>query len=100
MQELYSNAAEPLSVAGAVEAFRIYTGENGDYVISGEEPMTLDDGREARRLNGSFQGNPHAWILVGHGSRVFAISYGAPPGRWESTEPDMLRMARSFTARS
>jgi hypothetical protein len=91
---------DPLSLSAVVEKARaVYQARPGTDLMS-EEPMTLDDGTPAHRMDYRLSGGKRLMsVLVATDNHVFQIIGTAPVDRWESTQEDMMRMARSFTAR-
>jgi hypothetical protein len=87
----------PLPLSGLVEQARAGAGRQG-YIIESEEPMTLDDGEPAQRLELTHGGRRFMTVLVATDTGAFVITGGAPPDRWAAKQDDMLRMARSFGA--
>jgi hypothetical protein len=89
-----------LTLSAVVEKARaVYEAHPGSDLLS-EEPMTLDDGTPAHRMDFTLSGGKRLMsVLVATDNYMFQIIGTAPVDRWESTQEDMTRMARSFTAR-
>jgi hypothetical protein len=86
----------PLPLPGLMEPARAGAGRQG-YTIESEEPMTLDDGEPAQRLELTQGGRRFMTVLVVIDTR-WRPTGGAPPDRWAAKQDDMLRMARSSGA--
>lgn len=97
---LPTGVPDPEPLPAVVDRARaVYTTRAGAAVLS-EEPMALDDGTPAHRFDLRLpNGKRMVSVLVAADHVVFQINGVAPADRWEGAQPDMLRMARSFTAR-
>lgn len=91
---------EPLTLSAAVEKARtVYVTRPGTEPLS-DEPLTLDDGTPAHRLDYTISGGKRmVSVLVVSDNYLYQIIGTVPADRWEGTQDDMMRMARAFTAR-
>jgi hypothetical protein len=88
---------DPLSLPDAAQQARVVSAQH-DYTVVGEEPITLDDGRAAVRLDATHAGRHFTNVLVVTDTDLFQIIGSAPADRWDDAQPDVLQMARSFVA--
>ena len=88
---------DPLSLPDAVQKARAVSAQHG-YTVVGEEPITLDDGRTAVRLDTLHAGRHFTTVLAVTDTDLFQIISSAPVDRWDDAQPDVLQMARSFVA--
>jgi hypothetical protein len=95
---LVTDGAPPLSEA--VQKFRAVGTKDSGFAITGDGPVTLDNGHVAHRFDAIKGDRRVAQLLIGTGSALYTITCAAPADQWENKQQDMLRMARSFTARS
>ena len=89
---------DPLTLPAVVEKSRaVYATQPGARFLS-DEPMDLDDGTPAHRVDFTISGGRRLLsVLVVTDDHLFQIIGTAPASRWESTQGVMMRMARSFT---
>jgi hypothetical protein len=95
---LVTDGAPPLSEA--VQKFRAVGAKDSGFAITDDGPVTLDNGHVAHRFDAIKGDRRVAQLLIGTGSALYTITCAAPADQWENKQQDMLRMARSFTARS
>lgn len=95
---IWSGLKDPLTLPAVVEKSRaVYATQPGARFLS-DEPMTLDDGTPAHRVDFTISGGRRLLsVLVVTDDHLFQVIGTAPASRWESTQEDMMRMARSFT---
>jgi hypothetical protein len=87
----------PLTLSTAVEKVRAgYKARAGTAFVS-EQPMTLEDGTPAHRMDFTLPGAQHLMsVLVVSDRYLFQIIGKAPEDRWQSTQEDMTRMTSSL----
>jgi hypothetical protein len=91
--------AEPVALPEAVRRFRTAAEQRG-FTVVGDEPITLDDGRAAERLDTAHAGKRLTTVLVVTDEELFQVLGSAPADRWDGVQDDVLRMARSLVVES
>lgn len=87
---------ESAPLSAYVDKYRAAIATSPDHTITSEEPIRLDDGRPAHRVDGTYKDKRIVNVWVAGDVHVFTITGTAPPEKWDATQEDMLRMARSF----